>query len=86
MKRPVIDCGKCGGKGKTPLDDTRWKTLQLLARLKRASAPELYEQSGEKDHIGPSALNQRLEDLRKLGLVDREREGSSWTYFPKEQK
>lgn len=86
MKRPQITCHKCEGKGEQPLDDVLWNTLQLLSKLKRVSAPEMYDKSPDKSFIVPSAINQRLEDLRRLDLVDREREGKVWKYFVKEQK
>lgn len=86
MKRPSVQCRKCEGKGEQPLDDVLWNTLQLLAKLKRASAPEMYEKAPDKSFLVPSAINQRLEDLRKLNLVDRVREGKVWKYFVKEKE
>lgn len=86
MKRPQISCRKCEGSGAVDLEDSLWNTLQVLAKLKRATAPEIFEQSqGENAFIKVTAINRRLEDLRALNLVEREREGAVWKYFVKEK-
>ena len=78
---PNIVCPKCAGKGELPLARVHPElTLALddVIRHRGMSAPEM---AAFYDGVGTTALNQRLEHLRKLGLVRRKRSGRSWRYY-----
>lgn len=82
MQKNMI-CPQCKGEGEIPLSEVLQCTLGAIDALGgSATAPQLYEVAGWGG-VGVSALNNRLEDLRKAGFVDRKRThgGKGWTYF-----
>lgn len=54
-------------------------TLSTLRKLRRATSDKLTACMAYGGN--PTAINNRLEHLRTLGLVDRIREGREWVYF-----
>ena len=83
MKRPLIPCSHCFGSGKVELPEHLLKVLEMVFKHRRVSAPEVLRMIGGRS--GVTAMNNRLEDLRRLGLVIRERTGNAWYYSPKRE-
>lgn len=77
---PTIPCPKCGGAGRVYLSAELWATLVVLQRHRKATAARVHQDLGVM--VSVPAVNNRLEDLRKLGLVRRRRNGVSVVYFP----
>lgn len=74
----LIDCPGCEGSGKVELHEHLRETLDWIPSRGATSA---YELLNEHPHVGqPSAFNNRLERLRGLGLVTRQRHGKTWLY------
>ena len=63
MKRPIIKCGCCNGKGKRPLGADLWTTLQKMGS-NPLTTDDLLEEG-----ISPNAICNRLRKLDSLGLV-----------------
>lgn len=80
MKEPSVKCPTCGGSGRTTLSDTMLKTFRVVKQLRKASAPDVLGKM--PDEVSVSAINNRLEDLRKLGLIKRKRVGKLYEYSP----
>lgn len=64
--------------GVIPMDGALLDTLNLLRRVKGADSFEVLDKLGAK--VSVTAINNRLEELRKLSLVKRERRGRRWFY------
>lgn len=77
-KRPQIECPKCSGEGRIALTDALFETLAALSRGKSLSASEARHLV--LSVVTTSAMNNRLEELRTLGLVKRVRCGKVWKY------
>lgn len=80
--RPQITCTKCEGHGKHALSDELWQTLAAVQRLKLAHAEQVAR--AVRPRPSTTAMNNRLEELRALNLVKREREGRYFYYSPME--
>lgn len=80
-------CPKCNGTGKIPLSDVLQATLGAVSVNGTTTAPELYKYC-DWDGVGVTALNNRLEDLWKLGILERKRThgGRGWTYYVPRRK
>ena len=78
-KIPSICCPTCGGRGTTKLEGTLLKTFLEVRRFHSLSAVELHSLP-TSEHVSITAINNRLEDLRQLGLLDRIRNGRRWVY------
>lgn len=81
MKGPEIPCPTCG-VGFVSLKALKPSLAITYARFangRRLSASMVYCQGGEGATV--NAVNNRLEELRKLGFLDREKEGRNWMYF-----
>lgn len=78
MKDIMIDCHSCAGSGKVKLPDHLFRTLSVLRKIRKATAPQLKKLM--KDPIGFTGFNERLDTLYLYGLVARERNGRSWVY------
>lgn len=74
MKAPAIPCHECGGTGQEPMPEGLLETLSMLGR-KMAVAQDLTVPGMTR-----SAINNRLESLRALGFVQRQRRGKFWVY------
>lgn len=77
MKPPQTPCAKCSGSGKTPLQPELVETLAMLPRIGSVTTKTLHERFPA---ISPNAQINRLERLRALGLVARQREGKFFRY------
>ncbi len=80
--RPKTQCPTCKGSGEIFISDALSATLDAVKTNGDSSAPDLFR-AFEWDGIKVCALNNRLEDLRKIGILDRKRThgGKGWTYF-----
>ncbi len=81
MKQPMIECQRCEGTGKVPLSPELFQTLEAVKRLGSVTAPELWLSSDRK--TGVTAFNQRLNDLCRLGFIERVRVGKNVEYTMK---
>lgn len=73
-----VACKNCGGSGKTAIDESLSETLELIPPKRGATAIELSERL---PRVKATAFNNRLERLRALGLLRRERHGKFYRYF-----
>lgn len=78
-RRPNIECPKCGGCGIVPMGDEAFAVLKTLSNLRGVTATQVSNRIGWKFH--PTAINNRLEELRRLNFARREKRGRSWVYF-----
>ncbi len=78
-KRPTITCPKCRGLGDVYLGGELWSVLQLFLHSRRLSSVDVMAILKLDAH--PTAINNRLEDLRGLGFLERVRSGRRWMYF-----
>jgi len=81
IARPTVKCNKCNGTGKHPLSDEIFSVLMALIRAGRTgfvTAVDLSKTIGKNVHV--TAMNNRLEYLREIGLVSRTRVGRVWHY------
>lgn len=77
VKVPVMPCPTCQTEGYIALSDGLEFTLNEVVSTPWVSASELLDR-----HTGISvtAINNRLEHLRELGFLIRQRRGKSWIY------
>lgn len=71
----TIPCHHCQGKGIEPLPENLAETLSLIRG--KTTTEKL---SAKLPGVKRTAQNNRLEKLRVLGLVKRERNGKEWIY------
>lgn len=84
VTRPLLCCAACQGSGKVVLSAPLFSALTFVRRVGRITPAELHRRLRPTE-VNPTAMNARLEALRELGLVDRERvDGRSWAYFARE--
>ncbi len=76
-KTPLVKCHACGGIGEVPLKP---ELLETLMALPRAGMHAAEVASFLRSESTKNAMNNRLEDLRSLGLVTRSRRGKFWIY------
>ncbi len=81
MRTPLIDCDKCEGKGKVEMSPEMVATLAALKFSPGRTAAELLQIL--EHHVSVNAINNRLEDLRRMGFAERERHGKFWKYYRK---
>lgn len=74
-----IQCQKCHGTGRVEISNELRSVLELVKKNAPVSVFRVYNLLGNP-YIGVTAINQRLEDLRKLGFVERERQGKAFFY------
>lgn len=79
LTRPMVECECCCGSGKAPLSETLWSTLRVVVGLGKATAAQIAGLS--PDRVAHTAMNNRLEHLRDLGLVERQKSGREWLYY-----
>lgn len=82
MKRrtPQIPCDTCDGRGTVDLDGVLAETLAMfLKRSTRLTAHDIAPQL--KGEVKTTAVNNRLEKLRILGFLHREKCGRFQVYF-----
>lgn len=82
-RRPAIPCPKCGGLGMVDMSLELFYVLFEL-RGKGTSAREIFDtlkaQGRAEGIITITAINNRLEELRRLEFVDRFKFGRGWKY------
>jgi hypothetical protein len=77
---PEVVCPKCRGAGSIDLAEPLLRVLRFVRQHRQATAQDVFEMLG-REVTHPTAANNRLEDLRKLQLLDRRRRGRNWVYF-----
>lgn len=77
-KRPTIPCPTCKGEARVPISDELMEVLLFIRRRTGADAQTVFDKLGAK--ISISGINNRLEYLREIGLLRRERRGRRWFY------
>lgn len=73
-----IKCPKCRGTGRADLTYELQNTLDVVRMLKTATSEKIAERL--KWPGSPTAINNRLDNLLKLGLVTRVRTGKWFAY------
>lgn len=76
-KTPLVKCPECAGIGEVPLKP---ELLETLLALPRAGMHAAEVAAVLKSNNTTNAMNNRLEDLRALGLVKRTRRAKFWIY------
>jgi len=74
-----IQCDKCQGAGKIQLPADLQSTLAAI-RSGLRTTKEIYRRDPNRKFFGQTAVNNRLERLRALGLITRVRLGKFITY------
>jgi hypothetical protein len=82
LPSPSMPCPKCKGTGRAELSEALHATLSFVRQSGTCSAAQLSQamNSVGKYQFHPTAYNNRLEELRRAGLVVRERFGKTWLY------
>lgn len=79
----LICCPTCRGEGTAPLWETLQQSLDLLRQHGPLTATQLHK-LWQREHPYPrrgvTAINNRLEELRELGFVEREQARRGWIY------
>lgn len=76
---PTRKCGACDGTGRVTLPVSLLEILSLLSNREALTATQLRRLT--KADVGVTAINNRLEELRSLGLLTRKRfAGRGWKY------
>jgi hypothetical protein len=80
MVRPLACCTQCGGSGRTPIGTAMWNTLLAVDDYGVAGvcAEDLAKMMKWRGH--PTAINNRLAYLWRLGFLKREKHGRFWFY------
>lgn len=78
--RPAVTCAACNGCGKVALPDPLWEVITLLRQTGPSTAQHLHQLLRFDGEV--TAINNRLEDLRLLGLATRQRMGRRYVYRP----
>jgi DNA-binding HxlR family transcriptional regulator len=70
--RPTITCKKCNGAGTVPMPSELQQTLkQVIAG--DGTTESIHRRDPDRNVITRAAINARLDDLRKEGLVKRDK-------------
>jgi hypothetical protein len=78
-----VACPQCQGRGQVSFRATFPRlaaVVDVLAQKDAATATDLWQRLGGGDRVGITAMNNRREALRRLGLVERTRHGLGWQY------
>lgn len=73
--KPKVTCDKCGGSGDMSLPEPLQQTFDAVR--KNTTTEDLHKRF---PNISRTAQNNRMEALRKMGLLIRERAGKWWLY------
>jgi len=74
--KPIIECHRCHGKGQVEMSDELFETLKAVG--KESTVDNVLTKLKWRGH--PTAINNRLEELRALGFLSRVRIGRQWQY------
>lgn len=66
-----ILCGHCAGEGTVPLPEHLSEVLRIIRSRPSTVAEILSARRKAGERIGHTAINQRVEKLRQLGLAER---------------
>ena len=77
MKFKIV-CSQCKGHGQVEAPDWMLDTLKALRKMRGATSPRLAVHFPD---LGVTSINNRLEELRRLGRVRRERVGKAYAYY-----
>ena len=69
VKIPIVKCYACNGTGTNSLTAPLLRTLNALNANGPLSIPDIYK-TLQESNLHPSAINQRIKKLLKLGLVN----------------
>ena len=78
-----MPCPKCAGTGRVDLTEALRAVLDFVRESGGCSAAQVHaalNPARSPYRFHPTAFNNRLEELRAAGLVERERFGKSWLY------
>jgi hypothetical protein len=79
--RPMITCKKCNGSGTVPMPPELEQTLRQVV-AGDDTTEVIHRRDPDRIVINRTAINARLEDLRKEGLVTRSKgPGKYFTYI-----
>lgn len=78
-KPETMDCPRCKGCGKVPLDPVLQQTLGALREHGDATAAQLHELMAMSG--GVTAMCNRLRKLFDLKLIGRRKVGKQWVYM-----
>lgn len=76
---PEIRCPECQGKGRVRLCVALTEALSMVRYAPGQTAPCYAKRNGMK----PTAWNNRLTKLARLGLIRGEKHGVAYKWFPK---
>lgn len=82
---PTMPCDKCSGTGQLPLAPELEETFAAV-KSGLHTAHQIYGKDRNRQFIGITAINRRLERLRNMGLLCRERQGRSMHYNIQQKK
>jgi len=80
---PKIKCPTCDGRGEIDIPKHLFDTLQIVKRIQPATSSKVLHNKSFKDKVVLSAVTNRLDDLFRLGLLERSRCGRAWLYTVK---
>lgn len=78
-----MTCPRCGGSGEIELPLDLLEIFSKISKSGKATARALH---ADLTGITCSAVNNKLERLRKAGFVTRQRDGRAWYYKIDERK
>lgn len=77
--QPIIECNACGGTGKVKLSGISLEVFRDVQQHGNVCAQDVFGRM-QKPDCGVTAINNRLELLRRLGLLSRDRVGKNYLY------
>jgi hypothetical protein len=79
-RQPTQPCTKCNGTGRLPVSVDLISTLRIVRSHPNCTPAQVQSILDPRKIFSASAFNNRLEYLRELHLVQRERRGRNWSY------
>ena len=77
---PKVKCPTCDGRGEIEIPKHLADTLDIVRRLGTATSFDVHKDKAFQDHVVPTAVSNRLDDLFRLNLLTRVRNGRAWLY------
>lgn len=84
LKPPSVTCPTCKGAGETTLSSKLSKAYVALRQIRGGFAKDVLKHLKARVTVG--AISNRLEDLRRLKLVSRQRIGKAFRYTANKEK